>query len=272
MKLKPLSIYVCLTLGTLLILSPIIWMFLISIRDNVDVFRLPLQIIPDEPNIQAYIQIFNNSDMFQLFINSYIIALSVTCICVLFAALAGFGLSRFSYKGKKYLVIYTLLTQMFPMVLLAIPYFLVISSLGLYNSYIALIIAYTSFALPFAILMMRDFMNSIPRELDDAAKIDGCGLYRTFFSVILPPSLPGLIAMAIYTFILAWNEYLFAIVLTQNNNARPLTVGIGMLMGEFTTEWNQLMALSILGSLPLIIVFLFIQRYFLQGLTSGSVK
>jgi multiple sugar transport system permease protein len=120
--------------------------------------------------------------------------------------------------------------------------------------------------------MMRDFVNSIPRELDEAATIDGCGPYGTFFRIILPPCLPGLIATAVYTFILAWNEYLFAVVLTQDITSRPLTLGIGMLIGEYTTQWNQLMALSFMASAPLVIVFMFVQKYFLQGLTAGSVK
>ncbi|OAS82744.1 MULTISPECIES: carbohydrate ABC transporter permease [Metabacillus] len=272
MKRKRIGYYFLLIFMTFLVLSPLLWMLSISLRRNVEVFSIPLQLIPVEPVLEAYVKIFQNPELFKLFINSYIVALSVTFLCVMLAALAGYGLSRFRYKGKKFMIMYTLLTQMFPMVLLAIPYFLVISKLGLYNTYIALIIAYTSFALPFSILMMRDFINSIPTELDDAAKIDGCGPYGTFFKIILPPSLPGLIAMGIYTFILAWNEYLFAIVLTQNDAARPLTVGIGMMIGEFTTDWSQLMALSIIGSLPLIIFFMFVQKYFLQGLTGGSLK
>ncbi|MBP2075975.1 carbohydrate ABC transporter permease [Oceanobacillus polygoni] len=253
-------------------LVPILWMISVMFRSNPDVFAVPLSLLPPEFTWEAFAKVFSNQDLMRLFLNSYIIAIAVTFICVLFAALAGYGFSRFEFKGKRTALIYILLTQMFPMVLLVIPYFLFVSRVGLYDTYWALILAYTSFALPFSIMMLRDFINTIPRELDEAAKMDGCGPFRTFFFIILPPSLPGLISTAVYTFILAWNEFLFAVMLTNSIASRPLTIGIGMLIGEFTTEWNALMALSFMASAPLIIVFLFVQKFFLQGLTAGSVK
>lgn len=258
-------------LGSILMV-PIAWMISIAFRGNSEVFSMPLHIFPENPTLDAFRTVFQNKDLLRLFLNSYIIALSVTFICILFASLAGYGFTRFNFKGKNTALVYILLTQMFPMVLLSIPYFLFITNAGLYNTYLALILAYTSFALPFSIMMMRDFIRTIPKELDEAATIDGCGYFQTFFKIILPPSLPGLIATGVYTFILAWNEFLFAVVLTNSINVRPLTIGISMLIGEFSTEWNALMALSFMGSLPLIIVFLFLQKYFLQGLTAGSVK
>ncbi|MFD0871507.1 carbohydrate ABC transporter permease [Paenibacillus residui] len=260
-----------LVLGSILLL-PIAWMISISLRPNPEVFAMPLKIFPETPTLDAFRTVLQNRDLLRLFVNSYIIALSVTFLCIFLASLAGYGFSRFKFKGKKTALVYILLTQMFPMVLLSIPYFLFITRAGLYNTYFALILAYTSFALPFSIMMMRDFIATIPQELDEAAKIDGCGAFKTFFYIIIPPSLPGLIATGVYTFILAWNEFLFAVVLTNTINVRPLTIGIGMLIGEFTTEWNALMALSFMASAPLVIVFLFVQKYFLQGLTAGSVK
>lgn len=272
MLLKKWSLYGLIALLIFIVLIPMFWMLSIAMRTNLEVFSIPLKLIPDHPTFDAFRQILQNSDMVRLFLNSYFVSILVTLLCVLLSALSGYGLSRFQYKSKKLVVLYILLTQMFPMVLLSIPYFLIISGMGLYNTYTALILAYTSFALPFSILMMRDFVNSIPRELDEAATIDGCGPYGTFFRIILPPCLPGLIATAVYTFILAWNEYLFAVVLTQDITSRPLTLGIGMLIGEYTTQWNQLMALSFMASAPLVVVFMFVQKYFLQGLTAGSVK
>lgn len=272
MRFKTLGLYGIIALLIFIVLIPMVWMLSIALRSNLEVFAIPLKLLPGSPTLDAFRSILQNPDMVRLFLNSYWIAICVTMLCIFLAALSGYGLSRFQYKSRKLVVLYILLTQMFPMVLLSIPYFLIISGMGLYNTYTALILAYTSFALPFAILMMRDFVNSIPRELDEAATIDGCGPYATFFRIILPPCLPGLIATGVYTFILAWNEYLFAVVLTQDVTARPLTLGIGMLIGEYTTEWNQLMALSFLASAPLVIVFMFVQKYFLQGLTAGSVK
>lgn len=271
-KRNQFGTYSSLTVLSIVVLFPILWMISISLRDNKDVFTIPPKWIPTNPSFQAFIDVFNNPDLMIMYFNSYFISILVTLICVLFAALAGYGFSRFRFAGKKAVLLYILLTQMFPMILLSVPYFLIITKVGLYDSYIALVIAYTSFALPLSILMMRDFINSIPRELDESATLDGCNSLQTFFYIILPPSLPGIIATGVYTFILAWNEFLFAIVLTQSVKARPLTIGIGMLIGEFTTEWNQLAALSLMSSIPLIIVFIFIQKYLLQGLTAGSIK
>jgi multiple sugar transport system permease protein len=272
MNMRRIGLYTLISLLTFIVMVPLLWMVSVSLRTNVQVFSIPLNLFPPSPSLDAYRDIFSKPDMIRLFLNSYIISFAVTLLCILFAALSGYGLSRFQYKGKRFIILYVLLTQMFPMVLLCIPYFLIISRMGLYNTYTALVLAYTSFALPFSMLMMRDFVNSIPRELDEAATMDGCGPYRTFFQIILPPCLPGLIATGVYTFILAWNEYLFAVVLTQNISSRPLTLGIGMLIGEFTTQWNQLMSLSFMASIPLVICFMFVQKYFLQGLTGGSVK
>ncbi|MFJ5621603.1 carbohydrate ABC transporter permease [Peribacillus loiseleuriae] len=266
------TVYLSLLVLGSIVMIPIFWMISIAFRTNPTVFSNPLKLLPPTFTLDAFSTVFKNKDLIQLFVNSYIIALSVTFICIIAAAMAGYGFSRFQFKGKKTALIYILITQMFPMVLLVIPYFLFITNVGLYNTYFALILAYTSFALPFSIMMMRDFISTIPKELDEAAKIDGCGPLKTFFYIILPPSLPGLIATGVYTFILAWNEFLFAVVLTNSISVRPLTIGIGMLIGEFTTEWNALMALSFMASAPLIIVFLFVQKYFLQGLTAGSVK
>jgi multiple sugar transport system permease protein len=271
-KSQKASVYLSLIVLTSIILLPIGWMVSISARDNMDVFKMPLQLIPQNSNLDAFRAVLGNPDMVRLFINSYVIAISVTFLCILFAALAAYGFSRFNFKGKRMMLIYILVTQMFPMVLLSIPYFLIITRYGMYDTYAALIFAYTSFALPFSIIMLRDFISTIPKELDEAAKIDGCGPLKTFFYIIIPPSLPGLIATGVYTFILAWNEFLFAVILTNSVKAKPLTIGIGSLVGEYSTQWNQLMALSILASAPLILVFLFLQKYFLQGLTAGSVK
>ncbi|GCL74286.1 carbohydrate ABC transporter permease [Paenibacillus naphthalenovorans] len=269
---KKVATYAALFVLTSISMLPILWMSSVSFRDNTEVFSIPVKWIPEQLNMESYRRVLANPELIQFFVNSYIIAFCVTFLCVLLASLAGYGFSRFKFAGKKIALVYILLTQVFPMVLLSIPYFLFISRMGLYNTYTALILAYTSFALPFSILMMRDFINSIPRELDEAATIDGYGPFRTFLYIILPPALPGLIATAVYTFILAWNEFLFAVVLTQTVEKRPLTIGIGFLIGEFTTEWNQLAALSFMSSIPLIVIFLFIQKYLLQGLTAGSVK
>lgn len=264
--------YAVLLAGALPVVIPMLWMLSVALRENRHVFSIPLKLVPPAITFEAFEAVFSDPDRMRLYLNSYIISIAVTVICVITASLAGYGFSRFRFRGKTTMLAYILLTQMFPLVLLAVPYFLFMSRVGLYDSYLALILANASFALPFCMLMLRDFVGKIPRELDEAALVDGCSTLRAFFTIILPTMSPGLVATAVYAFILSWNEFLFAVVLTNSVNARPLTVGIAMLQGEFRTFWNEIMAMSILGSLPLILAFLLVQKYLLAGFTAGSIK
>jgi multiple sugar transport system permease protein len=264
--------YVVLLVFLLPVALPLLWMVSTSLRTNAEVAAVPISLLPDSLTFSAFRAVFADPDTLQLFVNSYVISLSVAVLCVLLASLAAYGFSRFTFRGKRFMLLYILLTQMFPLVLLAVPFFLLMSRAGLYDTYAALIIANLSFALPFSILMLRDFIDTIPRELDEAATVDGCSPLRTFFMIILPTCIPGLVATAVYAFILAWNEFLFAVVLTNSTSAQPLPVGISLLQGEQSTLWNEIMAVSLLGSIPLVIVFMIIQRFLVAGLTAGSVK
>lgn len=271
-KLRKILVTVLLVIFSAIMIFPLVWMFLISIRNNNEVFTIPTRIFPTVATIKPYLTILGKPDMMRLFFNSYIVTIAVTVLSVFLAMLAGYGLSRFTFTGKRFTVLYILLTQMFPLVLLSVPYFLVISRMGLYNTRLALVIVDISFALPFSILMMRDFISTIPVEIDEAAIMDGCTRLRLFFQIIVPVSVPGVVATAVYTFILAWNEFLYATILTSDTTARTLPVGIGMLIGQYTTQYNEMMALSVMASIPLMLAFLFFQRYFVEGMTAGSVK
>lgn len=267
-----LTTYTLLIVFALPVVVPLLWMLSVALRGNDAVFSIPLQLVPPEFTFAAVGSVLRDPDVLRLFLNSYVIAIVVTLICVVFASLAGYGLARYRFRGRRVVVLYVLMTQMFPLVLLAVPYFLLITRVGLYDTYPALVLANASFALPFCILMLRDFAEKIPRELDEAAAIDGCSPFRTYLSVILPVMRPGLVATGVYAFILSWNEFLFAVVLTNTTASRPLTVGIAQLQGEFSTFWNEIMAMSLLGTIPLVVAFLLVQRHLVSGLTSGSVK
>jgi len=188
------------------------------------------------------------------------------------ASLAAYGFSRYKYKANNYLLVFLILAQMFPPVLLVIPYFMFTIQLNFYDTYWALILTYISVLLPFSTLMLKSYFDTIPRSLEEAAMIDGCSRLQTIRMIVFPLSVPGIIATAVYSFLQAWNEYLLAVTLTERWEYRTVTAGVGFLVGEFTSEWNQMMALSVLGSLPLLIVFLFAQKYMMKGLTLGSVK
>ncbi len=205
-------------------------------------------------------------------VNSAIVSVSTAVFSVILAALAGYGLSRFRFAGARLMETFILMTQMFPGVLLVIPYFILISRVGLFNTYPALIIAYTSFALPFSTWMLKGFFESVPRELDEAAVVDGCSRFKAFTSVVVPVSLPGIVATIIFSFILAWNEFLFALVLTASDSMYPVTVGIASFIGQWRIAYETMMAASVVATVPTIVLYMCLEKHLVQGLTAGAVK
>ncbi|MFC8943654.1 ABC transporter permease subunit, partial [Streptomyces griseoincarnatus] len=180
--------------------------------------------------------------------------------------------SRFDFPGKKPINMVIVSVQAVPPITLLIPYFGIVVGLGLYNTYPGLILTYMVFTLPYAIIMLTGYLNTIPKELDEAVRVDGAGSLTALWRVLVPVSVPGIVSVGVYTFMIAWNEYLFALTLTRTQDMRTVPIGIQLLMGQHSYEWNEIMAMSILGSIPVLVLFLFFQRYFISGLTSGSVK
>jgi multiple sugar transport system permease protein len=247
-------------------------MLSISLRANSQVFKTPPLLFPDPITFDAYLKVLTSNRFIQYFINSYLISLSVTLLSVVIGTFAAYGFSRFDFIDKKAMNLFVVATQTVPPVALLIPYFILMVQLKLYDTYLGLIVTYSSFCLPYAMLMMTGYFNTISKELDEAVIIDGGSRVYALWRVIVPISLPGLISTLTYTFILAWNEFLFALTLTKNDAMRTVPVGIAILKGEIYTEWNMVMAFSILGSLPVLLLFLLAQRYFLSGLVAGAVK
>ncbi len=251
---------------------PVFWMLSSSFKSNSEIFLSPPQVITEHFSPDAYNSIFSDSEKVRFFINSYIVALSVTALTLLVAILAGYAFSRFDFPGKRILNVAILSVQAVPPITLLIPYFGLMVTLQLYNTYWALIFTYMVFTLPYAIIMMTGYFNTLPRELDEAVKVDGAGSFTALWRVLVPISIPGLVSVGIYTFMIAWNEYLFALTLTRTVDMRTVPIGIQLLMGQHSYEWNQMMAMSILGCVPVLVLFLFFQRFFIGGMTAGSVK
>ncbi len=251
---------------------PVFWMLSSSFKSNSEIFLSPPEVITDHFSLDAYRSIFSDSEKVRFFINSYIVALSVTALTLLVAILAGYAFSRFEFPGKRILNVAILSVQAVPPITLLIPYFGLMVALQLYNTYWALIFTYMVFTLPYAIIMMTGYFNTLPRELDEAVKVDGAGSFTALWRVLVPISIPGLVSVGIYTFMIAWNEYLFALTLTRTVDMRTVPIGIQLLMGQHSYEWNQMMAMSILGCVPVLVLFLFFQRFFIGGMTAGSVK
>lgn len=263
---------VALILGALFAGFPVFWMAASSFKANPEIFNLPPQVITDNFSFDAYTTILTDPVKVRFFVNSYIVALAVTALTLFVAILAGYAFSRFEFPFKRFLNMIIVSVQAVPPITLLIPYFGLMVTLHLYNTYQALVLTYMVFTLPYAIIMMTGYFNTLPRELDEAVRVDGAGSLTALWRILVPISLPGLVAVGVYTFMIAWNEYLFALTLTRTENMRTVPIGIQLLMGQHSYEWNEMMAMSILGCLPVLIVFLFFQRYFIGGMTAGSVK
>jgi multiple sugar transport system permease protein len=251
---------------------PFIWMLSTSLKTEAETFRMPPTWVPIQPTLDAYIGIWITKNFGLYFLNSTIISLATAALSTFFGALAGYGFSRFFFTGRKFLIGFFLATQMLPGVLLVGPYFKILSKLGLYDTRTGLVIAFLTICLPFATWMMKGFIDRVPDVLDQAALVDGCSRLGVFFRIILPISAPGMVATIIFGFLLAWGDLLWVLCLTSTESMITVTLGIARTVGEFRIIWPMLMAGALLGGMPAIILYLFLQRLLVQGLTAGAVK
>jgi multiple sugar transport system permease protein len=261
-----------LSIGAIFAGFPVLWMISTSLKPNGEVFLVPPRLISENFSFDAYRAILSSEANLRFFLNSYIVALWVTALTLLVAILAAYGFSRHEFRLKRFINVAIVSVQAVPPITLIIPYFGLLVALRLYNTYGGLIVTHMVFTLPYAIIMTTAYFNTLPRELDESVKVDGGGGWTALWRILVPISVPGLIAVGIYTFMISWNEYLFALTLTRTDDMRTVPIGIQLLMGQHSYEWNQMMAMSILGSIPVLALFLFFQRRFIGGLTSGAVK
>ncbi len=251
---------------------PFYWMVNTSLKTPVEVFASPPSFVSAHWTLDAYATIFGTRPVARYFLNSLIVALGATALSVSLSALCAYGLTRFFPRGATPFVMFLLFTKMLPETLLIIPYFQLMSDLGLLNTYLALILAYSSFALPFSVWMLIGFFRSIPREIDEAATMDGASILQTFRKVVLPLARPGLVAVALFTFLIAWNSYVWALVLTTDSSMFVLSVGIANMVGEYRVQWNELMAAAVVAALPVMVLYAFLERHLVDAITAGAVK
>ncbi len=270
--LKKAGLIVGLSIGALFAGFPVLWMLATSFKANGEVFAVPPKLITRGFSLDAYTAILTDPSKLRFFLNSYVVALAVTALTLLVAILASYAFSRFNFPGKSVINIIIVSVQAVPPITLVIPYFGLVVALGLYNTYAGLILTHMVFTLPYAIIMMTAYFNTLPRELDESVKVDGATAWTALWRILVPISVPGMVAVGVYTFMISWNEYLFALTLTRTDDMRTVPIGIQLLMGQHSYEWNQMMAMSILGSIPVLLLFLLFQRRFVGGLTSGAVK
>jgi multiple sugar transport system permease protein len=264
--------YVILGLVLLYTLTPFVWMLFTSLKTDKEAVAIPPTLWPKEPTLDAYLQILIWGNFPIWFMNSSIISLGTALLSTLVGSFAGYGFSRFSFRGRASLIGIILASQMLPGVLLVGPYFKMLTSVELYNTYPGLILAFTAITLPFSTWMLNGFIDSVPEELDDAALIDGCGRLGAYLKVILPLIAPGMVATVIFAFLLAWGDLLWVLVLTSGEKMTTVTLGLTRLVTQFRIIWPQLMAGSAIGALPPLILYLLLQNYLVEGLTAGAVK
>lgn len=268
--------YAGLLLVSLFVLLPYYWMIITSVKPKEEVMLSPPTMIPSTIDFSNYIQVWKTLPLARYLLNSLFVASMTTIIGVVLAVLCGYSLSRYAYKKlQKGATILMLLTQLIPSVLPMISLYFIMFKLNLANTYIGLIIAYSVWAIPFCTLMMKSyFTTTIPHELEESATIDGCSKFGTFFRICLPISIPGVVATAIFSFILAWNDYMWASIMLSNNDLKPVSVGIYDYVGQFGGNANLALTMTtaVIVTIPAIILFAFLQKYLISGLSAGAVK
>jgi len=275
MRNKPLRyfpLYASATVVAILILFPAVFAVLTSLKPIREIFVYPPRVFPQIWTIKSYLSIFSREKYVHYFFNGYLISICSTFLCMFLGALAGYGFSRFRLPAKHMLLLGILVAQMFPGAVLMVSYFNLAKQLGLYDTYLALIMIDTAFALPLVIWLLKSYFDGIPVSVEEAALIDGCTRRKVLLLIVAPLARAGVIGTGMLAFIRAWNEFLFALILTKGPARAPITVGLAELFGQYSIDWSGIMAITTLAVLPLLIVFIFVQRYVIAGITSGAVK
>lgn len=266
--------HILLILAAVWSIFPIIWILCTSFKPRSEVFSTTIEFIPQHPTLGNYLYLLTNKDGVFLtwFLNSIIVAGLATLVGVFLAATAAYAFSRFKFLGKKSIFFSFLVAQMFPGALLVVPLYSVMKVYGLLNSFSGLVLAYTTVSLPFCVIMLKGFFDTIPIELEEAARVDGLTPFGTFWRIVMPLSLPGLAVTALYSFINAWNEFLFALTFMNQESLYTLPVGLRTLVNQFVTEWHYMAAGAVLTTIPVMIFFWWSQKYLVSGLTAGGTK
>lgn len=256
---------------------PIAWMVITSIKSQFAAMQYPPQWWPAEPTLQNYTKLLDprnsvGQNFLRYFWNSFYVSFLTTILSVVIAVPAAYAFSRFRFPGRSFLFFAVLLRNMFPAVIFLVPLFILMRWLGLVNTHGSLVLTYLTFGLPLAIWLLKGFYDNIPIQLEQAARIDGATRFQAFFHIVMPLSTPGIIATSIYSFIGAWNEYIYAYTFLSRDDQMTLPVGIQRFFAEFATDWPGLMAAIFLMSVPVVVLFLFLQKYFVRALTEGAVK
>lgn len=254
-----------------IILMPFFWMVSVSLKPGTEPFAIPARLWPEQPTLDNYVTAFQ-PEFRQYFLNSLIVSGATVLITVTLALFAAYAFTRFQMRLLTALMLAVIVAQMFPASAIIIPIYKMAKALDLLNTYTALIVAYVTVTLPVAIWMLRGFLSRMPAALEEAAAIDGATPLRAFFDIVVPLARPGIIATAVFVIIVTWQEFLFALSFTSTKDMRTLPVGVNDWIGQYGIRYGELMASSVMISVPIVVIFFILQRHFVAGLTQGAVK
>ena len=256
------------------LLFPLFWILMTSLKTEQEIFRIPPTIIPEKLNLASYAAQVETGDfnMFQSFANSFIISIGATIISVVLAVPASYGIAKYRFRGRKVMLLGFLVTQMLPVAVLLTPMFILFRGMNLYNTAGSAILADATIGIPFSILILKNYFASIPKDLEEAAYIDGCNRFSAFIRVLIPIAKPGVMVCAIFSFLYAWGDLAYGMTFIIDQQKRPITAGIFNFMGQYGTKWSYLTAFAVVTSIPAALIVIFMQKYIISGMTSGAVK
>lgn len=256
------------------LLFPLYWTLITSLKTETEIFQNPPTFFPEIINTKSYAAQVETGDfnMFKSFANSMIISVGAMAIAVVLAVPASYGIAKYRFKGRKAMLLTFLVTQMLPVSVLLTPLFMLFKNMNLYNTWDSAILADATIGIPFSILILKNYFASIPKDMEEAAYIDGCNRFTAFIRILLPIAKPGVVVCAIFSFLYAWGDLAYGMTFIIDQQSRPITAGIFNFMGQYGTKWSYLTAFAVVTIIPVLLIFIFMQKYIVGGMTSGAVK
>lgn len=271
--IKQVALHLIVALIVIVFMFPLYWMVSTAFKSNDVLLKIPPEWFPRKPILDNFLKILTNPDFIGFYKNTIITSVSTTLLCLFISVHASYSFSRFTYRLNKIFQMGILSTQMFPGIVLLLSLYMIYRKLGLLNTYLALILACTTKALPLGIWMLKGFFDTIPKSIEEAAYIDGAGKLQTLYRIIVPLIKPGIVAVSIYAFMVTWDDFIYALTLINRAEKRTLPAGIAMaFLGEYGYDWARVMAAAVAASIPILVIFIFLQKYMIAGLTAGAVK
>lgn len=256
------------------LLFPLYWALITSLKTEQEIFQNPPTFYPHILNTKSYAAQVETGDfnMFRSFANSFLISMGATLIAVLLAVPASYGIAKYRFKARKVLLLSFLVTQMLPVSVLLTPMFIMFKNMHVYNTWVAAVLADATIGIPFSVLILKNYFASIPNDLEEAAYLDGCNKFTAFVRILIPIAKPGVMVCAIFSFLYAWGDLAYGMTFILDQEKRPITAGIFNFMGQYGTKWSYLTAFAVVTIIPVALIFIFMQKYIVSGMTSGAVK